>query len=123
MYGFRPPVSVSEVDPAVEGCFVPNALLLFDWGFLFGGWFVSCVAGGRGRVWVVEVVADGCLAPDRDRRLAVVVVAVVVVWAVVSFMVATGPKERGSKGKRKGRERKIDADPEVKRPGWGGCVT
>lgn len=69
---------------------------------------MSSVAEGRGSIWGVKVVAGECLAPDRDRRFAVVAVVAVVVWAGVSFMLAMGPKGRGSEGKRKGRERKTN---------------
>jgi len=103
------------VDPAAEGCFFANALLLFDWGFLVAGWFVSSAAEGRGSIRGVKVVAGGCLAPDRDRRLAAVVVVVAMDWARASFILATGPRWKGKKseGKRKGekgRQRGEDSD-------------
>ena len=95
------------MEPAVEGCFFVDALLLFVRGFFVAGWFVSCVAEGRGSIWGVEVVAGGCLAPDRDRRLAVVAVVVTVVCVGVSFMLATEPKERERAREEEGERKKI----------------
>jgi hypothetical protein len=106
-YGFRTPVSASEVDPAVGGSFFVDVLLFFDGSFWVKG---SSVCGTAGGIWGGELVAARCLTTDRGRRLAVEVVVVTCVACMVgastSVMVTTELKEMDSKGKERERGRR-----------------